>query len=222
MKNEDLYMNIKKISALVLTSVILSGVVGLKPAPVQASEKNAWATEYVKVLKKLDKKDKKDKNITYDLIYVDGDKTPELVISRFGYWVSLYTIYNGKAVAVMDQAVYGAMGNTGYDYIKKKNVIHNSNADFAGAEYYNFYGKISKGKLVDRNKEELCIKHYVDKNKNGMPDQNEYTDKSLYYYGKKQVSKATYEKYTVKGKLEMIMGKISYSKMLKKLNKAAK
>jgi len=215
-------MNIKRISAIVLTSVILSGAVGLKPAPVQASEKNAWATEYLKVLKKMDKKEKKDKNITYDLIYVDGDKVPELVVSRFGYWVSLYTINNGKSVPVMDHYVYGAMGNAGYSYIKKKNVIYNTNADYAGAERYNYYLKISKGKLVDRNKEPLCIKYYTDKNKNGMPDQNEYTDKALYYYGKKRISKATYDKYTVKGKLEMIKGKVSYSKMIKKLNKAAK
>lgn len=213
-------MRIKKFAALALTAVMVSGMFGI--GQVQAGEKKDWAKTYTSILKKMDKKEKKDKNITYDLIYVDQDDIPELVISRFGYWASLYTIYNGKAMPVLDHAVYGAMGNVGYEYIKKKNVIYNSNADYAGAEYYQFYGKISKGKLVNRNKDELCIKHYKDRNNNGMPDQNEYVDDALYYYGNKQVSKATFDKYTVKGTKKFIKGNISYSKMLKKLKKAAK
>ena len=213
-------MRFKKLATLAVTAAMVSGMFGFGQA--QASETKGWAKTYINVLKKMDAKEKKDKNIKYDLIYVDNDKVPELVISRFGYWVSLYTIYNGKAVAVLDHAAYGAMGNAGYEYIAKKNTIFNSNSDFAGAEYYQFYGKISKGKLVNRNKKELVIKHYKDKNGNGMPDQNEYVDNALYYYGDKQVSKATFDKYTVSGTKTFINGKISYSKIIKKIKKAAK
>lgn len=210
-------MRFKKFSALVLTAVMVSGMFGI--GQVQASETKDWAKIYLKTLKTMDKNDKK---ISYDLIYVDNDDIPELVVGMNSYWVSVYTIYKGKAVPALDHLGYGAMGNAGYSYIAKKNVIYNSNSDFAGAEYYQFYGKISKGKLVNRNKKELCIKHYKDRNGNGMPDQNEYVDNPLYYYGKKQVSKATFDKYTVSGTKKYIQGKLTYSQIFKKIKKAAK
>jgi hypothetical protein len=88
--------------------------------------------------------------------------------------------------------------------------------------YYYFYGKISKGKLVNRNTKSLCEQYYIDKNKNGMPDQNEdYISNPLYFYGSKRVSKAAYEKHTVKGSYRLIKGKISYADMVKKLKKSA-
>ena len=52
-------MNLKRLSALALTAVIALGAF----SPVQAAKKNAWATEYLNVLKKMDESDKKNKKI---------------------------------------------------------------------------------------------------------------------------------------------------------------
>ncbi|RKM57629.1 hypothetical protein D6856_13265 [Butyrivibrio sp. XB500-5] len=87
--------------------------------------------------------------VAFDLIYVDGDDIPELVVGLPGYWVSLYTFKDGHTSCLMNQWGYGAMGNAGYLYAKKGNVIYNGNADYAGALYYNTYMSIhDDGKLA--------------------------------------------------------------------------
>ena len=203
-------MNLKRLPALALTAVIALGTF----SPVQAAEKNAWAKAYLKVLEDLEYK---DKYTSYDLIYVDNDNVPELVAGQDGYWINLYTFYKGKAVPVLKQAAYG------YEYIKKKNVIHRSvpDYDYNGAVYDVYYGKISKGKLTDRNKKDLTVRYFVDKNKNGRFEAEEYTSNPSYYYGKQKVSKKNFDKHTVKGSLKQIKGKVSYDNIVKKLKKKA-
>lgn len=74
-------------------------------------------------------------SITYNLIYFDEDNTPELVWGVDGYWVSMFTYKNNRVYTLIDNWAYGAMGNIGYYFIPHKNMLYNSNADYAGALY---------------------------------------------------------------------------------------
>lgn len=71
--------------------------------------------------------------VTFDLIHIDEDDIPELVISQDGFWVSVYTWINGELKKPIDNWGYGIGGNGGYSYDPHKNVIHNFDADYAGA-----------------------------------------------------------------------------------------
>lgn len=89
-----------------------------------------------------------DYQLTYDLIYVDDDDIPELVAGT-ECCVSLYSFKDDHACPLMYLWTYGAMGNIGYEYSPKNNVIYNGNADDAGATYYNTYMAIDdERKLV--------------------------------------------------------------------------
>ena len=93
--------------------------------------------EYINVINTIEDK-YLDEDIRYDLIYFDNDYIPDLVATKQGYWVSLYLFDDSKTYDFgihnpIDQWVYGAGGNSGYDYIEKRGLILNNNADFAGA-----------------------------------------------------------------------------------------
>ncbi len=103
-------------------------------------------TDYKKAYAEIVQSFKSDESPTsYDLIYVDEDDIPELVVGNPGYWVSLYSFKNDQTYCLMDQWAYGAMGNSGYTYAPKKNVLYNGNADYAGSIYYNSYMSINDG-----------------------------------------------------------------------------
>lgn len=122
----------------------------------------------------------------YDLIYVDEDIVPELVVDLQGYCVYLYTFGNGSVCTLMDGWVYGAFGNIGYSYVPGENYLYNYNHDFAGALGYRSYLKI------DENHEiilDVCIEEYrfLDVNGDGYPEQSEYeawveAGEQTYYY----------------------------------------
>ncbi|MDO5154351.1 MAG: hypothetical protein Q4D51_00155 [Eubacteriales bacterium] len=193
---------------------------------VQAATKKTWKTEYMKIVKKMNKEDQaREKNAysnneyTYDLIYFNNDKTPELVVGLDGYWVSMYTFdaKKKKAYAVMDQWGYGACGNVGYEYIPKKNTLRNYNSDFAGAIRYVYFGKMKNHKIVSYYKNSLKMVFFTDKNNNGYPDEDEYDESESYYYGDKKVSSKKFDSYMKEGKYKPIIGKMSYKKIKNKL-----
>lgn len=145
-------------------------------------------------------------------------KTPELVAGLDGYWVSMYTYDNGTVYTVMDQWGYGAMGNVGYSYFPKKNILVNYNSDFAGAVSYTYYGKMKNHELVDYYKKTLMISCFVDKNGNGFPDEDEFLeDENLYYYGDTEISAEKYESLLITGDTKNIIGKYSAKRIKKKL-----
>ncbi len=85
----------------------------------------------------------------YKLIYFDEDDIPELVVDRNGYHVSMYTFNNGYVCAPILDWPYGAMGNDGYNYKVKGNLITNFDQDGAGASgTYSGYGIID-GKIEE-------------------------------------------------------------------------
>ena len=92
---------------------------------------NSYAEEYIKIIDEV-AAEYPDSNLTCDLIYFNNDDIPDLVIGVSGYWVSLYVYENGTVYNPIDNWAYGAMGNTGYDYLEKKGAIFNYNSDYAG------------------------------------------------------------------------------------------
>ncbi len=167
-------------------------------------------------------------DMDFDLIYVDDDDIPELVLGPSGYWVTLYTFKNGHTHLVMDRWAYGAMGNVGYSYAEKENVVYNGNADHAGAIYYNTYMSINDdGELkttvwsVDNN--------FNDINGDGVPSEEELASSDDYegtseYHNNvdKNMSedeiKKMIEKYDSLSYKE-IRGTLDYDSFMEKLNK---
>lgn len=148
-----------------------------------------------------------DDNVTYGLIYFDGDETPELAAGVDGFYVSLYTYSDGKACTLMDRWPYGAMGNAGYEYAPKKNSLRNYNSDYAGAIMYTTYMVMNELPSLETVAEIKTV-NFDDANGNGVPDEDETG--SIGYYGVsylngKEVSDAECAAYDA-GEYEMIRG----------------
>lgn len=227
MKNKKSFLLLIIVMAM---TFVFANAITVEAASNKTTKK--WATAYMKVVKKMNKASKNEKTSTYydgtykyDLIYFNNDKIPELVVGVDGYWVSMYTYdkKTNKVYTLMDQWSYGVGGNTGYSYIPKKNYLENWNSDYAGALRYVYTAKMQNNKLVDRNKKSLSISYFNDKNGNGYPDSEEYTNKPQYYYGKKKVSAKKFNSYLKSGQKKMIQGTMSFSAMKKTLkSKGAK
>lgn len=91
-----------------------------------------YSKEYERIIEKIENENT-DVNLIYDLIYFNNDNIPDLVIDNLGYWVSLYIYENGTVHNPIDRWLYGAGGNTAYEYQAKKGLIRNYDSDFAGA-----------------------------------------------------------------------------------------
>lgn len=215
-------INMKKKSSYLKLLLIMILCCMISVIPVQASSKKTtakWATAYLKVIKKLNRERYPGTKYTYDLIYFNNDRIPELVAGMDGYWVSMYTYSPSKkkVYTVIDQWGYGAMGNAGYSYLPKKNTLYNQNSDYAGALNYVYYGKMKNYKIVSRYSKELKIQYFKDKNNNHAPDSNEYVKKPFYYYGNKRITKKKFDTYKIKGNYKTLIGSVSYNTMKKKL-----
>lgn len=223
-------MKIKKLIAAVLSLTIQISICPPSAVTAKTAEGSQWAAAYMETVRALNQEDKKRKSeyqsefmpfqpYTYSLIYFDSDDIPELVAGLDGYWISMYTYApdEGNVYTVMDQWGYGAMGNTGYEYLPKKNYLRNYNSDFAGAVMRTYYGKMKNHKIVCRR--ELTQMFFNDKNQNHMPDEDEYTDHPAYYCGSKKISEDQFLSYLKKGKFQDIKGKMTYQQIRKKLRK---
>ncbi len=221
-------MKVKKIMAAVLCVSIWDSSCFPGAVSAKTVEGAQWADAYMEIAGKLHREDKKRKAqytseftsyqpYTYDLIYFDDDDIPELAVGLDGYWISMYTYdpKEGDVHTVMDRWGYGAMGNTGYEYLPKKNYLRNYNSDHAGAVMYTYYGKMKNYEIVCRR--ELKQMFFVDKNHNQMPDAGEFTDQPSYYCGGKKISEDKYMSYLKKGKFKGIKGKMTYNQIKKKL-----
>lgn len=146
-------------------------------------------------------------DLTGNLIYVNDDDIPELVIGVNGYWLSMYTYHDGKAAMLMDQWAYGAMGNAGYEYIPRGNRLRNYNNDYAGLIYYTTYMTISDQLTLDIATM-ITTYNFDDANGNGMPDEDEMDSAGYYgvsYVDGEEISNEQYAAYDA-GAYEYIDG----------------
>ncbi|MBR1853290.1 MAG: hypothetical protein IJ794_09150 [Lachnospiraceae bacterium] len=120
-----------------------------------------WGKAYADIIDQAAQEDENQEN-NYGWIYFDEDDVPELVIGRTGYYVSLYTYRNGTVYTLMDHWAYGAAGNTGYEFLPKKNLLRNYNTDHAGLVLYTSYMEMN-------DTPELVEKYYL---KTAYEDEN--------------------------------------------------
>ena len=221
---------IAKVLVLIIAFTACFSEIRISDAGTNKEDSKKWAAAYLEIVKKLNKQDSNSKAsvssdfwnqpYTYDLIYFNNDNVPELVAGLDGYWVSMYTYdkKQDKVYQVMDEWGYGAMGNAGYEYLPKKNFLRNYNSDYAGAIRCVYCGKMKNHKMESRYPKELKEMYFKDKNKNGIPDEGEYTEQASYYYGSKKISKKKFNSYIKQsGKFKAITGTMVFKEIRKKL-----
>jgi len=183
----------------------------------QSQGKADYARAYIDKINELEKESK----LEYDLIYLNDDDIPELVAGESWYYVSVYTYDSGELFLIMDNWGYGAMGNSGYDYIPKKNIIRNYDSDLAGMIVYESYFRVDENYEVQPYYDEiLSTWMFKDINNNYTPDDGEYDEndpKSYFYFGDKEITREEYESYVIQGNYELIIGKESASEMIARL-----
>ena len=145
----------KRLVMLMIMGILLTGSVAYDNSPteiqaetVKESESKPWINAYESKLKKLNKE---NEGYTYQLIYVNKDKIPELVVNdttNYNCDVSLYTYGKGKVRTVMDHWMYGLAGALSYLYIPKKNVIYSDGSSGAGREHYESYMMMKNYKRI--------------------------------------------------------------------------
>ena len=164
-----------------------------------------WQKAYLNLLQAiaLEQTDIYNKELTYRLIYINEDEIPELVVSQNGYFVSVFTYApegqygDVKEVNVLlENCGYGAMGNVGYYYLPKDNIIYNYNADFAGAAGTTWYGYINENNQLDSK----YTIYYED------IDMQDDSEECKYYFNGKEISKDLYETYKIDGNFKFIEG----------------
>lgn len=154
----------------------------IEDAKVVESVPYGWAWDYANYLMNMMQSDYDGFwERSFDLIYLDEDDIPELVVGQEGYWVSVYTWHNGIET-VMDPWGYNAGGNFGYEYLPRTGIVYNAGSGYAGAIRYEYYRKLSEDGLEPLL--EIRRDCFVDKNGNGEPDQEDDYDSTgpIYVY----------------------------------------
>jgi len=136
--------------------------------------------------------------LAFELVHIDGDDIPELVISKPGYYIDVYTYYDGNLSHIIDYWAYGAGGNYGYDYIPYKNVICNENSDMAGAlKWINLYKISDDHNELESILDQSLTARYYDSDEL-YPDDLENVqmlDRPVYYYGDKKITEEEFHSY---------------------------
>lgn len=161
----------------------------------------------------------------YNLIYLDDDNVPELVMGLNGYFVSLYTFIDGGIVTVMDKWPYGAGGNPGYEYLEKTGIVYNTNSDMAGAIMnYTYWEWNSENKeLTQKYDSPLYVRYLNDLDGDGEFDytgdgENIMTEIPVYYFGDSKISEEEFKSHQIEGEYKHIDGKLSFDELVEKLN----
>ena len=172
-----------------------------------------YAAAYTELAKKIIEENGDD--VTFALIDIDGDDTPELSAGKLGYWVSLYTYADGKIHTLMDFYPYGVSGNIGYDYIPGQNYLHYSSASNAGIIRYDNYMKVTGNHELETI---ACIeaRFFDDKNGNGLADQDEldtYTENAKYYKDGEEITAEEVASYN-KGESREVAGSFTLDELI--------
>ncbi|WP_026505174.1 hypothetical protein [Butyrivibrio sp. NC3005] len=182
---------------------------------------------YSQVIKLSDMSSNENTKLQYNLIYIDNDDIPELVVDVVGYGMSIYSYKNNRIQCLMYQWGYGAGGNYGYMYAPQKGVLFNHNTDYAGAIQYDSYMTCpNQGELsCDFSVESIMFK---DADGDGEPSEEELNNSSeielykeyFYNYTDKEMTddeiKNQVKEYE-KLKFEEISGTLSSKQVLEKL-----
>lgn len=159
----------------------------------------------------------------YDLIYVDEDDVPELLVSGMASDF-LYMYDDGSVFELMAGWPWGAMGNNGYYYMPRANQIYNYNHDYAGLLGYASYMKIDANHEIVSDYY-LELYHFNDLNENNQPDEGEYEawvadgEHTIYYMnGTERISEEEALSYDPMGqKLTFLYAESTYDQIMAQL-----
>lgn len=143
-------------------------ITGIEVTPIDNS---GWALAY---LDQMDKAEQQE-TLKYDLIYLDADDIPELVLGRDS-WISMYTWRNGRIYALTDSGYgwsYNTWGNFGYSYVPYTGII-TYDGSYYGEIYYVFYEKLNSDREWQKILEYKTYM-FVDANGNDQWDEGEET-----------------------------------------------
>ncbi len=155
------------------------------------------------------------KNTKYDLIFLDDDNIPELVVSEENSWVVIYTIKNGELILIGESAdepqllTIGQNGNQSYEYIPKSGIIYNISTDYVGLVYHYNYQILNADMIFERlYTDDLFELHFEDINGNKKPDDDEKYSASMryYYFGDSKLTEEEFLKYSIDGEYENLNG----------------
>ena len=118
-----------------------------------------------------------DGNYIYNLININDDDIPELVVDCYGYYLYIYSYKDGHVVPYDQDFGYGAGGVADYEYAPKKNCIRYWNNDYAGIVCDLHFISIHDDKIVY---DYTCqMDNYDDLDGNGYPSEDEMTEEAL-------------------------------------------
>ncbi len=144
-------------------------------AVTETVETADYKSAYLDIINSTENSD----TLSYDLIYLDEDDIPELVLGNLGCWVSMYTYADGEICTLMDQWGYGAMGNAGYEYVPKMNSVRNYNSDYAGLIVWTAYASNTDNSELEWSTV-IGTYYFDDKNENNMLDEGEQYSENAY------------------------------------------
>ena len=165
---------------------------------------NDYASYYIDIIEDVGTDD-----YVYNLIYVNDDEIPELVIAEAWYHMSLYTYADGQVYTLIDKEPYGVGGNTGYSYAPKQNLLRHDFSESAGARYYTtLYTINAQHEFVKYKEEAYCVE---------LTDGQVVYDSPKYMYGSQEISQTEFNSYMVDIEYESMLGEYSKDDMIAEL-----
>lgn len=79
-------------------------------AAVESVHLSEWKNAYRQIINQYQKEADSLSELRYNLVYLDADDIPELVVDCVGYWLSVYSYSSGQIYTIMDYAEYGLWG----------------------------------------------------------------------------------------------------------------
>ncbi len=181
--------------------------------PTETVEASDYKSAYLDIINSTENSD----TLSYDLIYLDEDDIPELVLGMNGFYVNLYTYADGNVYTLMDHWGYGAMGNAGYEYVPRMNSMRNYNSDYAGLVGFTTYCSITSEHTLEATTV-IETRLYEDTNGDGIPQGEEYIpDYQVYFIDGEEISYDEAVSYDA-GKYEFISGELTLDEIKAQLS----
>ncbi len=161
------------------------------------------------------------KNLKYDLVFIDDNNTPELVVTDSRGWIMVYAYEGGKIVNALgedERWPFGVGGNAGYEFIPKKNIVFNRSNEFAGMiRNYSFY---ELNGTVLGTKYTLSEVHFDDDKNDRTPDENDefLEEPTAYYKGDNKIPEDEFNQLLTISGAEDLTGTKSQAEIVAKLS----
>lgn len=153
-------------------------------------------------IKKISELAAADSSMTFKLHNIIPGDVYTFVAEKPGYYINMYTYYDGNVIPIIEELGYGAGGTQAYEYLPGKNIIRSISSDRGGQDMYTTYLCIdSNHSLQHVYDSDLC-----------------YSFPSSYYYGTNEIDEYFYNYYLIEGNYSFLAGTMTADEMIKKLS----